>query len=192
MTRTTATLYPSPFTMEDTSRARDSLSPSQQEALDQYMQVTNQDADAAIPLLQRSEWNVQVCCLGLLCPLGGSITEPPIHRSRYRSSSMVRLPTHLPKPWQNRMRLPPLSASRTSTRASTNPLFPARVTAPGNRARRRRPASSRSNRTPSTGRLSSSPSSSHPSTSDTAWPPLASDSRYTSYPSCRALFAHGS
>ena len=46
--------------MADPSNARDSLSPSQQEALDQYMQVTNQEAKDAIPLLQRSEWNVQV------------------------------------------------------------------------------------------------------------------------------------
>ena len=46
--------------MADPSNARDNLSPSQQEALDQYMQVTDQDADAAIPLLQRSEWNSQV------------------------------------------------------------------------------------------------------------------------------------
>lgn len=46
--------------MADPSNSRDDLSPSQQEALDQYMLVTNEDANAAIPLLQRSEWNVQV------------------------------------------------------------------------------------------------------------------------------------
>ncbi|KAF4976757.1 hypothetical protein FZEAL_6614, partial [Fusarium zealandicum] len=36
------------------------LSSSQQEALNQYTQVTNQDITEAIPLLQRSEWNVQI------------------------------------------------------------------------------------------------------------------------------------
>lgn len=49
--------------MADPSNARDSLSPGQQETLDQYMQVTNQEAKDAIPLLQRSEWNVQVSLL---------------------------------------------------------------------------------------------------------------------------------
>ncbi|RMZ88351.1 hypothetical protein DV736_g4434, partial [Chaetothyriales sp. CBS 134916] len=36
------------------------LSAAQQEALQTYIAVTNQDAIAAIPLLQRSEWNVQI------------------------------------------------------------------------------------------------------------------------------------
>jgi FAS-associated factor 2 len=36
------------------------LSTTQQEALDQYTQVTNQEISEAIPLLRRSEWNVQV------------------------------------------------------------------------------------------------------------------------------------
>ncbi|KAF5004719.1 hypothetical protein FDECE_8800 [Fusarium decemcellulare] len=36
------------------------LSTSQQEALNQYTQVTNQDVSDAIPLLRRSEWNVQI------------------------------------------------------------------------------------------------------------------------------------
>lgn len=36
------------------------LSSSQQEALNQYTQVTNQESNEAIPLLRRSEWNVQV------------------------------------------------------------------------------------------------------------------------------------
>ncbi|PHH68011.1 hypothetical protein CDD80_316 [Ophiocordyceps camponoti-rufipedis] len=36
------------------------LSPSQQQALQQYVQVTNQDADAARSLLQRSQWNVEI------------------------------------------------------------------------------------------------------------------------------------
>lgn len=37
------------------------LSPSQQEALEQYTAVTNQEIKDAVPLLQRSQWNVQVC-----------------------------------------------------------------------------------------------------------------------------------
>lgn len=37
------------------------LTTSQQEALQTYMTVTGQEPDAAIPLLQRSQWNVQVC-----------------------------------------------------------------------------------------------------------------------------------
>ncbi|ROT41657.1 UBX domain-containing protein [Sodiomyces alkalinus F11] len=36
------------------------LSSSQQEALQQYTQVTNQEVKDAIPLLQRSQWNVQI------------------------------------------------------------------------------------------------------------------------------------
>lgn len=36
------------------------LSESQQLALQQYTAVTDQDVAAAIPLLRRSEWNVQV------------------------------------------------------------------------------------------------------------------------------------
>jgi FAS-associated factor 2 len=36
------------------------LSAEQQLALQQYTSVTDQDIQAAIPLLQRSQWNVQV------------------------------------------------------------------------------------------------------------------------------------
>jgi FAS-associated factor 2 len=36
------------------------LSESQQLALQQYTSVTDQDFQAAIPLLQRSQWNVEV------------------------------------------------------------------------------------------------------------------------------------
>lgn len=45
------------------------LSSSQQEALDQYTQVTNQEVKDAIPLLQRSQWNVQVSIPVLLFPV---------------------------------------------------------------------------------------------------------------------------
>ncbi|KAG5982123.1 hypothetical protein E4U55_002270 [Claviceps digitariae] len=36
------------------------MSPTQQEALQQYIQVTNQEVQEAISLLQRSQWNVQI------------------------------------------------------------------------------------------------------------------------------------
>lgn len=36
------------------------LGESQQEALGTYTAVTNQEPSAAIPLLERSQWNVQV------------------------------------------------------------------------------------------------------------------------------------
>ncbi|CAI4218260.1 unnamed protein product [Parascedosporium putredinis] len=39
---------------------RAALSPEQQDALDQYMGVTAQDEQAAIALLGRSEWNIQI------------------------------------------------------------------------------------------------------------------------------------
>jgi UBA-like domain len=37
-----------------------SLTPEQQSALEQYMSFTSQELEAAVPLLQRSQWNVQV------------------------------------------------------------------------------------------------------------------------------------
>jgi FAS-associated factor 2 len=36
------------------------LSQSQQEALQQYTAVTDQEVQAAVPILQRAQWNVQV------------------------------------------------------------------------------------------------------------------------------------
>lgn len=38
------------------------LSDSQQEALQQYTMITDQDVKDAVPVLQRSQWNAQVCC----------------------------------------------------------------------------------------------------------------------------------
>ncbi|GFP53053.1 hypothetical protein ACSS6W_000493 [Trichoderma asperelloides] len=46
--------------MADAADDTGQLSPSQQDALQQYMQLTNQEAKDAIPLLSRSEWNVQI------------------------------------------------------------------------------------------------------------------------------------
>jgi UBA-like domain len=36
------------------------LSESQRLVLEQYIAMTNQEVEAAVPLLQRSQWNVQV------------------------------------------------------------------------------------------------------------------------------------
>ena len=41
----------------------DQLNPAQQAALQTYLSVTNQDLTSAVPLLQRSEWNVNVALL---------------------------------------------------------------------------------------------------------------------------------
>ncbi|KYK57020.1 uncharacterized protein DCS_04027 [Drechmeria coniospora] len=46
--------------MADAADQEGQLSPSQQEALLQYTQVTDQPVQDAIPLLQRSQWNVQI------------------------------------------------------------------------------------------------------------------------------------
>lgn len=45
------------------------LSETQQLALQQFTSVTNQELEAAIPVLQRSEWNAQVryCYLAPIC-----------------------------------------------------------------------------------------------------------------------------
>lgn len=42
------------------------LSEDQQLALQQYTSVTDQDVNAAIPILQRSQWNVQVSLYPIL------------------------------------------------------------------------------------------------------------------------------
>jgi hypothetical protein len=42
-----------------------SLSPDQAAALEQYTALTNQEVEAAIPLLERTQWNVQVCAISI-------------------------------------------------------------------------------------------------------------------------------
>jgi FAS-associated factor 2 len=44
----------------------DQLSSTQQEALQQYVAVTDQDIKDAVPLLERSQWNVQVSLIAVL------------------------------------------------------------------------------------------------------------------------------
>jgi len=46
--------------MSSSSADISSLTEEQQSSLQQYTSITNQEVDAAIPLLQRSQWNVQV------------------------------------------------------------------------------------------------------------------------------------
>lgn len=43
------------------------LSTSQQDALQQYTSVTDQDVASALPILQRAQWNVQVRILPAVC-----------------------------------------------------------------------------------------------------------------------------
>lgn len=47
------------------------LTPEQQQALQQYTDVTNQDVADAVPVLQRSQWNAHVRHGPLLCILPG-------------------------------------------------------------------------------------------------------------------------
>jgi FAS-associated factor 2 len=47
--------------MADTAFDVDRLDDAQRAALQTYTAVTDQAHSAAIPLLQRSQWNVQVC-----------------------------------------------------------------------------------------------------------------------------------
>lgn len=53
------------------------LSPDQQEALQQYTSVTAQDIKDAVPLLQRSQWNVQVGNQTLFFLACMELTSPP-------------------------------------------------------------------------------------------------------------------
>jgi FAS-associated factor 2 len=48
------------MTSETSNIDIDGLSQDQRASLEQYTAVTNQDVEAAIPLLKRAEWNVQV------------------------------------------------------------------------------------------------------------------------------------
>ena len=74
------------------------LSPDQQAALEQYTAVTAQDIKDAVPLLERSQWNVQVCIV--LSPLRSHAREGPFrrtstdraHRLPFPSSSMAKAP----------------------------------------------------------------------------------------------------
>jgi hypothetical protein len=58
--RTQIVSLPPLFRVGNTKMDIDQLSESQQLALQQYTSVTDQEATAAIPLLQRSQWNVEV------------------------------------------------------------------------------------------------------------------------------------
>ena len=59
--------------MADTSIGE--LSAPQQEALQQYIAVTNQEERDAIPLLERSQWNIQVRNTPFVPNLGYTLTR---------------------------------------------------------------------------------------------------------------------
>lgn len=61
-----------------------SLNASQQEALQQYTSVTDQEASAAIPLLQRSEWNVQIA----ITKFFDGETADPLEEARRQAASV--------------------------------------------------------------------------------------------------------
>ena len=66
------------------------LNEAQQSALSTYTAVTNQEPSSAIPLLQRSEWNVQVSLLSNVASYSALANTP---RSLSQSSSTVKLQT---------------------------------------------------------------------------------------------------
>jgi len=61
LTASAWTIYPA--TMSAAELDLDQLSPSERTALDTYTSVTGQELAEAIPLLRRSQWNVQVGAL---------------------------------------------------------------------------------------------------------------------------------
>ncbi|KAF3348995.1 hypothetical protein VD0002_g9776 [Verticillium dahliae] len=69
------------------------LSPSQQDALQQYMQVTDQEVKDAIPLLQRSQWNVQIAIAKFFDgegpdPLAEALAQQELPRSSARLENL--------------------------------------------------------------------------------------------------------
>ncbi|EQL00267.1 UBX domain-containing protein [Ophiocordyceps sinensis CO18] len=69
------------------------LSASQRDALEQYTQVTNQDLAAAVPLLQRSQWNVQIAIAKFFDgegpdPVAEAMTAQEIPRTSARHESL--------------------------------------------------------------------------------------------------------
>jgi hypothetical protein len=68
------------------------LSASQQEVLQTYIAVTGQEAAEAVPLLQRSQWNVQVGT-ALLQLIHLDRIKTNLNRLQLRSSSTERAQT---------------------------------------------------------------------------------------------------
>jgi hypothetical protein len=69
------------------------LSQSEQSALQTYMTVTGQDPAAAIPLLRRSQWNVQVGWTpGVYNPTVSVLTSGRSYRSPFQSSLTAKAP----------------------------------------------------------------------------------------------------
>ncbi|KAL3956606.1 hypothetical protein ACCO45_009452 [Purpureocillium lilacinum] len=83
------------------------LSPSQQEALQQYIGVTDQEVKDAIPLLQRSQWNVQIAIAKFFDgegpdPVAEAMAAQDIPRTVARHENLQEIPqqpvTHR-SPW---------------------------------------------------------------------------------------------
>lgn len=110
--------------MADAADDTGQLSPSQQDALQQYMQLTNQEAKDAIPLLSRSEWNVQVCCFFFIFSVSQILLRhlclplASMPRSPSQSSSTARRPILSPRQSPRRKSHDRLRAMRISKRAS--------------------------------------------------------------------------
>lgn len=108
----------------------DQLSSTQQEALQQYIAVTDQDIKDAVPLLERSEWNVQVSLYhyGLsVAQLAHSILTHI--RSLLPSSSTARDPTLSLKQWPPKRSRESPPATRISKKACSRVVDRVRVAA---------------------------------------------------------------
>lgn len=73
------------------------LNESQQLALGTYIAVTNHEPSEAIPLLQRSQWNVQVCWYMRTMQSTGPKADI-FRRLPLQNSSMARLQIQWKKP----------------------------------------------------------------------------------------------
>src|ERR1700761_3123380 len=83
------------------------LTSAQQEALQTYTSVTDQDPIAAIPLLQRSEWNVQIAIARFF---DGEPTSDPVAEAR------ASLPSSSARQTSNLQYESLLAAARTPVR----------------------------------------------------------------------------
>ncbi|KAK2612634.1 UBX domain-containing protein 10 [Conoideocrella luteorostrata] len=79
--------------MADSNDDVGQLSPTQQEVLQQYIQVTDQEIQDAIPLLERSQWNVQIAIAKFFDgegpdPVAEAIAEHDIPRTTARHENL--------------------------------------------------------------------------------------------------------
>ncbi|KAK2747749.1 hypothetical protein FQN57_001779 [Myotisia sp. PD_48] len=83
--------------MADSANEDPQLSPTQEDALLTFMAVTGQDRPDAIPLLRRSEWNVQIAVTKFL---DGEAPDPVVEA---RASLETAIPPPIPRTRQNLM-----------------------------------------------------------------------------------------